>query len=113
VGSVLVLRPLDVHALDLEDTVDDLVALDDPLLAGVAAPRTHPELLALSARFEREVVESGSDGPVTLGVPELVGRLVVLAVPHDHLRPGVTASPADVQSLPVQLAHDLELTSSV
>jgi len=113
VDVVLVRSSFDVHALDLQDAIDDLVALDDPLLAGVTAPRGHSELVALSSTLQREIVESGSNGSVRFRVPELVGGLVMLARPHDDLGPSGASSSSNVDRLPVHLAHDLELTSSV
>jgi len=113
VHPILIGRFLDVQALHGNCSVDDPVALDDPLLTGVSAPLRHLELVALSFAFEREVVEVGPDESLMVDVPLLVGRVVRLVDPHDDLRPSCRLAPFDVQHLPVHLAHDRKRTSSV
>lgn len=60
--------------------------------------------------FEREVVETGPDEALVVDIPLLVGRVVRLVDPHDHLGPGRRLASLDVQRLPVHLTHDHKRT---
>jgi len=111
-GSFVLVTSRDVKAFPGEHSVDDAVALEDPLLAGLAPERLKADLVSLGGAFDGVLVETGPDDALSVEEPLLVGRVLNLSPVHDDLGPGVHGAPRNVQTPPVHLADDQEMTSS-